>query len=120
MTEEINFDALLGDADEQSDAPELTIEEQTIAAAKFRDAIVKTATDNDLNFNIVFGALTQVAVAFIFDYNLVVDGKLDDDNVDAGVLRFNDQVAEFATHALNDLREHAKKLYEVEAEIPQD
>lgn len=98
---------------EETNADELTLEQkidiEIIEAGKLRDTIVQFATDEDYTFNIIFAALAQVAVTFLFDYNLVDSGELSEENIDTAVTRFNEQVAGFAALAFGNLRENAKR-----------
>lgn len=81
----------------------------------FRDAIVKSAVDNKLSFDVVFNALSQAVSSFAFDFLLLTQGELTDENVAATVTRFNEQTLNTAKVGLDNMREHAKAQAEADA-----
>lgn len=87
---------------------ELTREETVEQIAKFRDAIAKCAIDNQFNFDVVFNALTQVAASFMFDFLLLTEGELTDENVARALKRFTDQTEAVTHQGLENMREYFK------------
>jgi hypothetical protein len=97
---------------------EVTVEltkEQIIAQINdYRDAIVDIALRDELSFDVVFNALAQTATSFIFDFLLLTQRELNDENVRAAVEKFSSQVTNIAKIGLENMREFAKAQAEEE------
>ena len=82
---------------------------------KFADAVIKAAIDNQLSFDVVFAALSQVAAKIIFDFNLLAYGELTDENVAAAIAKFNSQTEAVTKFGLENMRAYFKAQQEAEA-----
>lgn len=102
---------------EEIKAAEKPSQEQIMAQiGAYREAIIKSAVDNELNFDVVFNALAQVASSFLFDYLLITDGQLNPEKVTKAVKRFNKQVTATAKAGFENLKEQAQAQAQEEAE----
>lgn len=95
--------------------PALTDEEIVARIEAYRDAVVDAAIRNELSFDIVFTALSQVVSAFAYEFLLATEGTLSDENVATTVARFNKQTDLVSQAGLNNLRESFRKDAETEA-----
>ena len=91
---------------------ELTPEQVNEQISRYRDGIINAAVENKLSFDVVFNALSQVASNFVFDFLLLTEGQLSDENVAATVERFNQQTIAVSKSMLDTMREHVKRQQE--------
>lgn len=99
---------------QQESAVQQTSEVQQINA--LRDGIRKTIFDHNLSFNVVFTALSQLAAQSVFEFCLLQDGDLTDENVADGIAKFVSQTEATSKVGLENMREIAKA--EAEANTP--
>lgn len=102
---------------EETKKPELSKEEVLAQIGAYRDAIIKSAVDNNLNFDVVFNALAQVASSFLFDFLLLTDGELTEKKVKKAVNRFKKQLEATATAGFENLKEQAAAQAAAEDEV---
>lgn len=74
----------------------------------FRDAIFQTASDNEYSFDVVFNAIAQATSGFVFDYLLLSDGELTDENVAAAINKLSLQTQKVASTILENMRKFAE------------
>jgi hypothetical protein len=94
--------------DEAAGQPQLTKEQKVAQINAFRDAIYKSAVDNNLNFDVVFNALAQTASMLLFDFLLLTKGELNGEDVSAAVERFNSQLSNTAKVGLENMQAAAQ------------
>ena len=83
----------------------LTDEQIVTRIEAFRNGIVDAAIQNELSFDIVFAALSQVVSSFAYDFLLLTEGELTDENVAATIERFNKQTELVSQAGLDNVRE---------------
>lgn len=81
----------------------------------FRNAVVTLAVEEELDFNVIFTALSQITVAFIFDFLLLTKGELTEDDVDAALTKFGIQAGDVALQSFEVLKAAEKSQIIVEA-----
>lgn len=98
----------MSQTNETAEQPELTKEQMLAQINAFRDAIYKSAVDNNLNFDVVFNALAQTVSMLLFDFLLLTKGELKADEVAAAVERFNSQLSNTAKVGLENMQAAAQ------------
>lgn len=81
----------------------------------FRNAIITLAVEEELDFNVLFTALSQLTVSWIFEFLLLTKGELTEKDVDAALQKFGVQTADVALNSFNSLKAAEKSQIIVEA-----
>lgn len=93
-------------AEQQQPSPEQVVAQ----IAAYRDGIIKTATENNLSFDVVFNALAQSTASFVYDFNLLSKGELTDENVNAALQKFISHLTNVTKAGLENMREAARAV----------
>lgn len=94
---------------ETTSSPKITETDVISQINAYRDTITEIALKEELSFDVVFNALAQTSVSFIFDFLLLSQREITDSNVNEAVSKFGSHVNAVALAGLANMREWAQE-----------